>query len=617
MCGIGGFCGFGENFREEPWRSALRAMGETLNRRGPDDDGEWYGVHCGLTHRRLAVIDPANGAQPMEREGVILSYNGELYNTEELRARLRAEGRTFRTRTDTEVLLEAYLAYGESVSAYLEGIYAFAVWDSRREALFCCRDRFGVKPFFYTIAETPTGKALVFGSELKTLFRFPGVEPKADGDTWREVLGICPARTPGCGVFAGITELRPGCQLRYDRSGLVVERYWQIESRPHREDYPETVEHLRTLLTGAIRRQLVSDVPLATLLSGGLDSSIITAVAAVEYAATGRGQLGTYSFDYTDNSRYFHASSFQPDADAPWALRMAEEFHTAHHVLTCTQEALVDLLGAAVEAKDLPGMADLDASLLFFCREIRRRHTVTLSGECSDELFGGYPWFHRPEMLAAETFPWCSDLSARTEVLNPDLVKKLELEARVNACYRAALKETPRLDGETGDEARRREIAWLNLTWFMTNLLDRKDRMSMYSGLEVRVPFCDRRVVEYVWNIPWTFKSRGGVRKAVLRDAAKGILPEDVRLRPKSPYPKTHNPRFELLARERLLALLNTPDAPIRAVVNEKVLREGLLVSAGDYGRAWFGQLMAGPQMIAYLIQLNDWMERFNLMPGV
>jgi asparagine synthase (glutamine-hydrolysing) len=584
-------------------------MGETLNRRGPDDGAEWVSRDCAFAHRRLAVIDPEHGQQPMEKDGLVLCYNGELYNTEALRLTLMAKGVTFRTRTDTEVVLEACRAYGDRVGEYIEGIYAFALWDGER--LFCCRDRFGVKPFFYTVQDG----AFLFGSELKALFAYPGVTPKADEDTWREVLGIAPARTPGSGVFAGIQELRPAHQLVWDREGLHIRRYWNVESRPHTENYADTVEHLRTLLTSAIRRQLVSDVPLATLLSGGLDSSIISAVAATEYAAQGREPLGTYSFDYTDNDRYFHASSFQPDADAPWALRMAAEYQTDHQVLVCTQEQLVELLGAAVEAKDLPGMADLDASLLYFCREIKKRHVVTLSGECSDEIFGGYPWFHRPDMLGADTFPWCMDVSARTEVLRPELVKRLELEESIRQRYHASLAETPRLEGETGEEARRREVAWLNLVWFMTNLLDRKDRMSMYSGLEVRVPFCDQHVVEYVWNIPWEMKSRGGVRKAVLRDAAKGILPEDVRNRPKSPYPKTHNPLFEQLARQRLLDILDDRNAPIHTLVNEKALREGLLVSAGDYGRPWFGQLMAGPQMIAYLIQLNLWMERFNVTP--
>ena len=373
------------------------------------------------------------------------------------------------------------------------------------------------------------------------------------------------------------------------------------------------MEHLKELLRSAIRRQLVSDVPLCTLLSGGLDSSIITAVAAKAYEEWGLPPLATYSFDYTDNQKYFHPSSFQPDADWPWVERMRQEFGTRHTVLTCTQHNLVDLLDAAVEAKDLPGMADMDSSLLYFCSRIREKHVVSLSGECSDEIFGGYPWFHRPDMLAADTFPWSMDMSARTDVLRPDLVKRLELEEYVRSRYRESVAETPRLEGESQEEARRREIGWLNLNWFMTNLLDRKDRMSMYSGLEVRVPFCDHHLVEYVWNIPWEMKSKDGVRKQVLRDAAKGLLPEDVRNRPKSPYPKTHNPLFERLAKERLRGILADPNAPLHSLVDREALENGLLRDAGDYGRPWFGQLMAGPQMIAYLIELNIWMERFGL----
>ncbi len=582
-------------------------MGETLAHRGPDDDGIFVTRECALAHRRLAVIDPDNGHQPMESGGCTLVYNGELYNTSDLRRELEGRGHTFRTRTDTEVVLEAYREYGTAVSEHLEGIYAFALWDEAKKRLFCCRDRFGVKPFFYTVEDG----VFVFGSELKALFACPGIIPRADEDTWREVLGIAPARTPGSGVFRDIRELRPAHQLVFDETGLTVERYWNVVSRPHEENYDDTVAHLRELLVSAIRRQLVSDVPLCTLLSGGLDSSFITAVAARDYKKRGLPPLETYSFDYTGNKTYFKASSFQPDADWPWVERMQEAFSTRHTVLTCEQETLVNLLEDAMTAKDLPGMADCDSSLLFFCREMRKKHIVSLSGECSDEIFGGYPWFHRPDMLAADTFPWCMDLTARTGVLRPEVVKRLDLEEAVRQRYRAAIAETPRLDGEPEEDARRREIAWLNLTWFMTNLLDRKDRMSMATGLEIRVPFCDHHVVEYVWNIPWEMKSRGGVRKQVLRDAAAGILPEDVRNRPKSPYPKTHNPLFERLARQKLLTILDDREAPLHAVVDETALREGLLKSAGDYGRPWFGQLMAGPQMIAYLIQLNGWMAKY------
>ncbi len=609
MCGIAGFCAFDRDLTGPEWGSGLENMSQSLAHRGPDGQGSYLSPHCGLAHRRLAVIDPENGAQPMYSGDCVLVYNGELYNAPELRRRLEERGHRFRTRSDTEVVLEAFLEYGEGVGAELEGIYAFAVWNQRTQELFCCRDRFGVKPFFYTLS----GGVFVFASEPKALFACPGVEPRADEDTWREILGICPARTPGSGVFAGVLELRPAHWLRLSPSGLRIQRYWNVESRAHRESYEDTVVHLRELLTGAIRRQLVSDVPLCTLLSGGLDSSILTAVAAREYREQGRSALETYSFDYTDNDRFFQASAFQPDADWPWVERMRCAFGTRHRVLVCGQGTLVELLDAAMIAKDFPGMADCDSSLLYFCRKIRENHVVALSGECSDEIFGGYPWFHRPDMLWADTFPWCRDLSVRTRILRPELVRRLELEAAVEERYRSALAETPRLEGEDPEEARRREVSWLNLTWFMTNLLDRKDRISMAAGLEVRVPFCDHHLVEYVWNIPWEMKSRDGVRKQVLREAAKGLLPEDVRNRPKSPYPKTHNPLFEQLVRERLKGILDDKNAPLHTVVEEDVLRNGLLRDAGSYGAAWFGQLMAGPQMLAWLVQLNAWMERYGV----
>ena len=614
MCGIAGFISFDRDNGRPQWAAIAHSMGEALNHRGPDDKGTWLCPAGALIHRRLAVIDPDRGRQPMTRTRdcaeYTIVYNGELYNTDALRRELSDQGYRFETSSDTEVLLTAYMAWGEEVPARLEGIYAFVIWDGVRNQFFACRDRFGVKPFFYALADDG---ALVFGSELKALFRYPGLTPRVDAAGWCEVLGIGPARTSGCGVFSGVKELEPAHSMTISRGGIRKRRYWSLESRPHTDDYEDTVLRVRELVTGAITRQLVSDVPLCTFLSGGLDSSVISAVAARDYQRRGLPALETYSFDYTDNAKYFTPSSFQPDADQPWVERMTEAFHTRHTVLTCPIPDLCALLDDAVAAKDLPGMADVDSSLLYFCRRVAERHVVALSGECADEVFGGYPWFERSEMLHADTFPWCRDLDARREVFDAGLWKRLGVSDYVDYRYRASVAQTPRLEGEDPENARRREVAWLNLNWFMTTLLDRKDRMSMASGLEVRVPFCDHHLVEYVWNIPLSMKAMNGRRKQVLRDAAEGLLPEDVRTRPKSPYPKTHNPLYEELVRARLAAILDDPAAPLHALVNARALREGLLTSAGDYGRPWFGQLMAGPQMLAYLVQLNVWMERFHL----
>ena len=472
MCGIAGFCDFTQDYRAPQWRETASDMGNTLARRGPDDAGVWRCRTCALAHRRLAVIDPDHGHQPMLRhlpEGdCVLCYNGELYNTPELRREVEAQGVRLSTQTDTEVLLWMLILYGAGALPRLEGIFAFAFWDGRAQTLLLVRDRFGVKPLFFA----RKGRTLVFGSEPKALFAFPGLEPKADLETWQEVLGINPARTPGHGVFAGLSELKPGHFLLLDSSGETIRPWWQIESREHMENYEDTVAHLRELLTGAIRRQLVSDVPLGTLLSGGLDSSVITAVAALDYRDRGLPPLETYSFDYTDNDKYFHASSFQPDADWPWVERMRQEFGTRHTVLTCPIPALVEELDSATLAKDMPGMGDMDSSLFWFCREIKKKNTVVISGECSDEIFGGYPWFHREDMLAADTFPWSMDMAARTQVLKPEVARRLDLEGYARMRYRRSVADTPRLEGEDPTEARRREIAWLNLNWFMTNLLE-------------------------------------------------------------------------------------------------------------------------------------------------
>jgi asparagine synthase (glutamine-hydrolysing) len=612
MCGIAGFCNFKRDHTTRLWSEIGHAMGETLNHRGPDDKGLFQTAETVFVHRRLAVIDPERGHQPMARKKdekcYTICYNGELYNTDQLRSELLDLGFSFETTSDTEVLLCAYIAYGEDVGTHLEGIYAFAIWDEARRQLFCCRDRFGVKPFFFTIVND----TFVFSSELKALFAYPDITPRVDENGWREVLGLGPARTLGNGVFEGISELLPAHGLVYSPTGIRDFCYWQLESREHTDSYEETVCQVKRLVTGAISRQLVSDVPLCTFLSGGLDSSVITAVAVRDYESRGLPPLETYSFDYTDNETYFTPSSFQPDDDRHWVKRMQEEFHTNHRVLTCDIESLVALLDDATLAKDLPGMADVDSSLLFFCRQVADRHVVAISGECSDEIFGGYPWFERKEMLFADTFPWCRDLTPRSTLFAP-MWNRLNIGDYVQSRYQDSIAETPKLEGEAPEDARRREVAYLNLRWFMTTLLDRKDRMSMASGLEVRVPFCDHHLVEYVWNIPWQMKAYGGRRKQVLRDAAIGLLPEDVRLRPKSPYPKTHNPLYTRLVAARVTALLADQNAPICGLVDAPALRAGLLSDSGELGKPWFGQLMAGPQMLAYLLQLNRWMLHFGI----
>lgn len=605
MCGICGFINFKTNLikNEAENLNIAKRMAERIRHRGPDSWGEWAGEHAVFSHSRLAVIDVEKGLQPMKRtvEGheFVITYNGELYNTDELRDDLRSYGYEFTTSSDTEVLLYMYIHYGEKCAEKLNGIYSFAIWDSMRQRVYACRDRFGVKPFFYTSHNGVT----VFASELKSLFEYPGVTPKLDKTGLCELFALSPARTQGVGVFKDVMELRPARYMVIDRHGMRIKQYWSLKSHEHTDSYEDTIEKTRSLVYDTVRRQLISDVPVATFLSGGLDSSIISAIGAREFAKKGQ-HLSTYSFDYEGNNKYFKASSFQPDSDSRWVPRMVEEFKTNHTYLVCPNSALTELLEEALLAKDLPGMADVDASLLYFCREVKKNHTVVLSGECSDEIFGGYPWFRDKKAFETPAFPWCYDLSLREDILIDSVRDTLDLPGYSRMRYDESIAEVPAFDGDSAEEKRRREISYLNINWFMSNLLDRKDRMSMASGLEVRVPFCDHRLVEYVWNIPWEMKNKDNVSKNILREAAKGILPEDVRLRRKSPYPKTHNPHYEEAARELLDSVIADPNAPLLALCDKEKLVK-ILNSPADYGKPFFGQLMAMPQFIGYLLQVN------------
>lgn len=615
MCGIVGWIDWEKDLSQE--HGTLKRMTQTLSARGPDAQGYWLSSEAAIGHRRLAVVDLAGGAQPMlrQRQGqdYVLTYNGELYNTEELRQELLRLGYRFHGHSDTEVLLSAYMEWGARCVERFNGIFAFGIWSSEKRELFLARDRLGVKPLFYAANNI----RLLFASELKALLAHPDIKPQVDPEGLSEILFLGPARTPGVGIYHGLQELKPGHALLFSSKGATTYAYWELPVHEHHDDLETTVHTVRELFLDSVQRQLVSDVPIGTLLSGGLDSSAISAIAAAELQRTGKGPLPTFSVDYFDNEKYFQANRFQPNADRPWIDRVSQALNTQHSYTYLDTPELAQALTAAVDARDLPGMADIDASLLLFSRDIKRTVTVALSGECADEVFGGYPWFHRPEALAAETFPWALNSDNRLRVLSPELLKQLKPEEYLQRRYAEALAEIPGREKESrapspekAREIRLREIGYLTLTRFMPVLLERKDRMTMATGLEVRVPFCDHRLVEYVWNIPWELKSYQGREKALLRLALSGILPEDVLWRKKSPYPKTHHPAYLKAVSVWLQDILADSNSPLRPLVNLPELRK-LLDTAEHYpaGRPWFGQLMDIPQLFAYLIQVEYWLK--------
>ena len=583
MCGIAGAVSFIEDMRED--MKIYEKMQHALLRRGPDQRGMVLKRQAALIHTRLAVIDIDGGRQPMSFGRYTVVYNGELYNTDELRRELAGDF-GFTTHSDTEVVLKSYIKWGSTCVDRFNGIFALAVWDEEEQRLFLARDRIGVKPLFYY----DTGTRLIFASELPSLLEHPLVPHEIDAEGAAELLLMAPGRTMGCGVIRGVWE------------------YWRLRAYELHESFEDTAEHVRELVLDSVRRQLVSDVPVCTFLSGGLDSSLISSVAASELKKQGR-QLTTLSVDYRNNEKYFRSSHFQPDSDPEYIACMAEYLGTDHHNIVLDTADLAKALDDAVEARGLPGMADVDSSMLLFCREIKKYGTVALSGECADEIFGGYPWYRDEDIRMTDGFPWAQSTAYRSRFLCDRYAREIDAGDYVYSAYRRTADYAMKLPDDSPLEYRMREMTQLNFHWFMQTLLDRKDRMSMYSGLEVRVPFCDYRIAEYLYNVPWEYKDYKGREKGLLREAMKEWLPEKVLWRKKSPYPKTHDPVFLDIVTERLRSVLDSGGRLTELVKREELER---LLRHEDHVQ-WYGQLMNLPQTIAYFLQLNCWLERFDI----
>ena len=606
MCGIAGEINFKDGVKFKDYHGQMLNV---LNNRGPDDQNIKKDDFAVLLHTRLAVIDPKNGRQPMSarKDGMdyTICYNGELYGTDEIRNALIKQGVTFETKTDTEVVLKSFITFGADCVKSFNGIYAFAIYCPQKRELFIARDKMGVKPFFYA----QRGNSFIFASEIKSLLCHPKIKPEIDKTGISELLFIGPGRTPGCGVFKDVYELKPGHRGFFNVGGLSLERYFSLIDRENTDSKEEIIKKVRFLVTDSIEKQLVSDVPIGTFLSGGLDSSIISSVAARHFKKQGK-KLKTFSVTYKDNYKFFKSSKFQPNSDDEFIKIMVDYLDSDHTTVTVDTDEVVDALYSAVDARDLPGMADVDASLLLFCKEIKKQVTVALSGECADEIFGGYPWYRDEKIRSRYGFPWAQSTEYREGFLHPDLKGDIMGADYVNKRYEDTVKATSKLNGLSSTESRMKEMVNLNTNWFMQTLLDRKDRMSMYSGLEVRVPFCDYRIAEYLYTVPWDVKDLKGREKGLLRTAMEGYLPESILWRKKSPYPKTHNPDYFEAVKNILRDILNNKNSPLFSLCDYDAV-EKLLKT--DRSEPWYGQLMTTPQTVAYMIMLNYWMEKFKV----
>ncbi|MBD8034973.1 asparagine synthase (glutamine-hydrolyzing) [Solibacillus merdavium] len=603
MCGISGWIDYSENLVDN--ELLIKKMTRTLLHRGPDSEGYFVSKHALLGHKRLAIIDLVTGDQPMTRGNFTIVYNGEVYNANEIREQLIKCGYTFHTTSDTEVILIAYCEWKERCMEYLNGIFGFAIWDAEEQSLFLCRDRLGVKPLFYYEYEG----GILFSSEIKGILAHPFVKPQVDIEGLAALFSLGPSRIVGNAIFKGIKEVKPAYAMVVHKEGKKSWQYWDIVSKHHEHSEEETIETVRELVTKAIERQLISDVPISTMLSGGLDSSIITAVAAEQLAKENK-TLSTYSVAYEENDQHFQQNSFQTSQDEFWIGKMQQAFQTNHKQVTITQQDLVESLQHAMILKDMPSMADIDSSLYLFCKEMKNEHTVALSGECADEVFGGYPWFYGEK--TESLFPWLRSTKEREQLFKTEWQKRLQLPQFMQNTYDQAIKDMPHFIGNK-EEQERQQLFYLNNLFFMQTLLERNDRMTMGASMEVRVPFADHTIIEYVWNIPWEMKNSGGKEKGILREAFSSLLPKEVVERKKNPYPKTYHPKYTELVHQRLQQILQQKDSVLYELFEHDQLKRLLATNGQSFQIPWFGQLMAGPQLIAYLIQLHDWVEHYRI----
>lgn len=602
MSGIAGL--FGITTNEKTVESLLLSM----KHRGPDLSSvhQWMDnvllqtdhVRTWHDHDLPITIEWAG-----ERYSIV--FDGMIFNREEIRRDLMRQNHVLEGRSDAELMLRGYVSWREGILDRVNGVFALAIAHEKENKLFLARDRMGVKPLFYK----QHGKGIVFASEMKTILTCPGVEAQLDAQGAGEILLLGPGRTPGSGVFKDVFELKPGKCALYKDGNLQLRSYWKLWDRAHTETFDETAEHVRFLVMDAVRCQLTVDNTAGTMLSGGLDSSLVSAICARELDAHGK-QLETFSLDYLNNERYFTPNRFQPNMDTEYIRIVQDALDSFHHWTVLSPENLIDEICSATIARDLPGMADVDASLLAFCRQIKPYRGIVLSGECADEIFGGYPWYRDPEMRDFDGFPWARTTHERKEFLQGWIAETLDPEEFVYERYLQTIRQSDISPENTTSERRIKEMVNLNIQWFMQTLLDRGDRMGNLAGIEIRVPFCDYRIVEYLYGVPWEYKDHKGFEKGLLRKAMEGVIPHSVLYRKKSPFPKTYDPAYLEIVSQMLKAVLNDPHAPILQLVNKNALTNLL---EQDFHWPWYGQLMRRPQTIVYMLQINYWLEHYSV----
>ena len=603
MSGIVGVVNFEKDISD---LQCIKKMSLTLKRRGKKDE-YYFSKNTALSVRGN---DDNNVLMTFKIDDItyVIVMDGEIYNNKEILEKLKENGFVFKTDSDSELFLKAYVYYGKDVCKYINGVYSAAIWNDKKKELFLARDRFGIRPIYYSVLNNN----FIFGSEIKSVLEFPEMETVVTKEGLCEILSVGPCHTPGKTPFKNVYEVKPASYIVYNQNGLYEEIYWKLESKNHTDTIDETADNIRYLIKDSIKKQMNYDDEFGVLLSGGLDSSIIAKFANVFYKEKTGKTLKTFSVDYKDQEKNFVKNDFQPNTDNYYIEIMKDFLGVENYKIELDTPELVDFLEEAMIRRDYPGMADVDSSYLLLFDKLKFDANTVLSGECSDEIFGGYPWYFKDELMNSGTFPWSNALAERQNLLNDSLIEKIDLKGYADFAYNEELSEIEYTGMESLETKKHKSLMYLTMNWFMQTLIDRTDRMCAYSSVGARVPFCDYRLIEYAWNIPWEMKAYKGREKGLLRYSMEGYLPEEIIYRKKSPYPKTHNPNYLDKVCKIFKDIINTQDCKIKYILDERKLNELLDTKGSSFVKPWFGQLMTGPQLIAYLIQLNMWLERYN-----
>lgn len=603
MSGIVGVVNFERDISD---LQCIKNMSLTLKKRGKKE-GYYYSKNSVLSVR---LNDENNVLMSFKVDDItyVIAMDGEIYNRKEILAKLKENNFVFKTDSDSELFLKAFVYYGKDVCKYINGVYSVVIWNDKKKEVFVSRDRFGIRPLYYSVINN----SFVFGSEMKSVLEYPEIEPVVTKEGICEILSVGPCHTPGKTPFKHIYEVKPATYLIFNLNGMYEEIYWKLESKEHTDTIDETADNIRYLIKDSIKKQMNYDDDFGVLLSGGLDSSIIAKFANVFYKEKTGKTIKTFSVDYKDQEKNFVKNDFQPNTDNYYIEIMKKFMGVENFKIELDTPELAGYLEDAMIRRDCPGMADVDSSYLLLFDKIKNDVSVVLSGECSDEIFGGYPWYFKDELKNTGTFPWSNALNERQEFLNKSLKSVIDLKEYANEKYNSELNKLEFCGNESVETKEHKKLMYLTMNWFMQTLIDRTDRMCMYSSVGARVPFCDYRLVEYAWNIPWEMKAYKGREKGLLRYSMEGYLPEEIIYRKKSPYPKTHNPNYLGKVCKMFEKVLDESDSRVKELLDGEKMIELLNSKGESFVKPWFGQLMTGPQLIAYVIQLNMWLNRYN-----